>query len=105
MKKFIVVILLCIVSFSAGAIWGKFNFITSNAFTLDAPLEISSKTGNGVLPKDTELYFHSSAHSQTTYFAYVSVPEEIAKQNIRETGFDDYNGIKRLKATLGNASD
>lgn len=87
LKKFIVVTLLCIVSFSAGEMWGKFNFITSKAFTLDVPIKISSKTGYGVLPKDTELYFHSSAHSQTTYFAYIAVPEEIVKQNIRETDF------------------
>jgi hypothetical protein len=105
LKKIIVVTLLCVASFFVGAVWGKLNFITSTAFTLDAPLMISSKIGNGVLPKGNELYFHSSAHSQTTYFASISVPEEIAKQYIRETSFDDYNSIKRLNATWGNTND
>ncbi len=90
------VLFLCAITFALGAVWGKFNFITSNAYTLQSPVNIESESGDGVLPKGTELYFHSAAHRQTTYFAYISVPDEVAGKYIKETGFDDYGGIKRL---------
>ena len=105
MKKYTLILLLCVFFFAIGSMWGKYNFDTSNAYTLDKPIKLISKTGTGVLPKATELYFHSSAHSQTTYFAFISVPEEIGANSIRETSFDHYNGIKLLKVSLVNLNE
>jgi hypothetical protein len=88
--------MLCVIAFGLGSVWGKFRFITANAYTLETAIPVQSRLGDGVIPKGTELYFHSSAHRQTVYWVYVSIPDELSQRVITESGFDDYGGIKRL---------
>lgn len=103
MKSKILVALFGVLSFIAGSIWGKFNFVTSTIYVSDNEIEVKSQNGNiGKIPSGTELHFHSSAHSATKYFIFIEVPAAESAIKVKESKFDTYGGIKPLMSTFGN---
>ena len=101
LKSKIVVALFCIISFFAGSVWGKFNFVTSDIYISKDDIEVKSR-GNGIgkIPAGTELHFHSSAHSATKYFLFIEVPVDESVNKIEVAEFDTYGGIKPLTSTF-----
>ncbi|WP_146027227.1 hypothetical protein [Bowmanella denitrificans] len=101
MKSKILVALLCVVSFFAGSIWGKFNFVTSEIYSSSEDIEVKTDSGSiGKIPFGTELHFHSSAHSATKYFLFIEVPIEESASKVKAAEFDSYGGIKPLTSTF-----
>lgn len=103
MKSKILVALFGVLSFIAGTIFGKFNFVTSDIYVSDNEIEVKTKNGNiGKIPSGTELHFHSSAHSATKYFLFIEVPEVESEIKVKESKMDTYGGIKPLISTFKN---
>ncbi|WP_010386305.1 hypothetical protein [Pseudoalteromonas rubra] len=101
MLKNIVVIMLCLLSFFAGSMWGKFNFITSNIFQTTKPIAVSTTNGiQGIIPEGTELHLHSSAHKRARYFLFIDVPESESELKVMPSKHDEYGGIKLLKSVV-----
>lgn len=97
MKSKILVVLFGVLSFIAGSIWGKLNFVATEIYVSDNEIEVKSKHGNiGKIPSGTELHFHSTAHSATKYFLFIEVPAEESAIKIQASEFDSYGGIKPL---------
>ena len=101
LKSKILVALFCLVSFFAGSIWGKFNFVTSDIYVSNDDIEIKTNSGNiGKIPSGTELHFHSSAHFATKYFLLIEVPIEGSSSKVKAAEFDGYSGIKPLTSNF-----
>jgi hypothetical protein len=101
MKGKISTLILCVVFFFIGSIWGKFNFITSNIYQSIESIEVVAANGDkGVIPSGTELHFHSTAHSQTKYFLFIEVPLDESQSKIKAVEFDSYGGIKVLNSAF-----
>jgi hypothetical protein len=101
MLKNIVVIILCLLSFFAGSMWGKFNFITSNIYQTTKPISVLTTNGSqGIIPEGTELHLHSSAHKRERYFLFIDVPESEAELKVIASEHDKYGGIKFLKSVV-----
>jgi hypothetical protein len=101
MWKKLAVFMLCVLFFFAGSIWGKFNFITSDIHQSTLPITLSSKSGaQGLIPKDTELHLHSSAHKRKRYFLFIDIPDSESKLKVIPSKHDEYGGIKFLKSVV-----
>jgi hypothetical protein len=101
MKGKISTLILCVVFFFIGSVWGKFNFITSNIYQSTDSIEVETANGDkGLIPSGTELHFHSSAHSKTKYFLFIEVPLDESAVKIKSVEFDSYGGIKPLHSAF-----
>ena len=101
MWKNLAVFMLCIFFFFAGSIWGKFNFITSDIYQSTSPITVSSKIDEqGVIPKNTELHLHSSAHKRKRYFLFIDIPDSESKLKVIASNHDENGGIKFLKSVV-----
>jgi hypothetical protein len=101
MWKNLAVFMLCIFFFFAGSIWGKFNFITSDIYQSTSPITVSSKIGEqGVIPKNTELHLHSSAHKRKRYFLFIDISDSESKLKVIASNHDENGGIKFLKSVV-----
>ena len=95
--KYLVV---AIVFFFFGTLWGKLNFIQKEVRWLknDVSVTAKSQSNNGVIPASTELHFHSSSHGTTKYFLFVELPNEEVKLKVSNKLVTHNAGIQPLQS-------
>lgn len=100
--KYLVV---AVMFFFFGSLWGKLNFIQNEVRWLKDDIRVMSKGDGslGVIPSKSELHFHSSSHGTTKYFLFIEVPNEEVELKVSRELVTHNAGIQPLQSTyVGN---
>ena len=71
--KYIGIIVLIILSFTAGAFWNHYSFLNQGAFQLNSSLKLqSTENDDGLMPKGTVFYPYSYKGEIATFVVFVN---------------------------------